>query len=152
MNGGFSRTTDLSSPGPIGGTTPSTVAMTSGTFGSGVSSLGAFGSVFIPTAQSYQVNTLQAIVSQAFIGTVGDIHIGGVNFTAPNARLRATDANILLVRNAADDDAGAILGKLTTDTAATTGLVAGVFAATTTATLKIYDANGTAYNVAALPA
>lgn len=47
-----------------------------------------------------------------------------------------------------DDSAFAPLqGKLTTDTNATTGLVAGALAALTTASIVIYDATGTAYRV-----
>lgn len=40
-----------------------------------------------------------------------------------------------------------VKGKITTDTAATTGLTAGVLSALTTASIVIYDSTGTAYRV-----
>ncbi len=51
----------------------------------------------------------------------------------------------------ADDSAFTnIQGKLTTDTAATTGLVAGALAALTTGSIVVYDSTGTAYQVPVL--
>lgn len=55
--------------------------------------------------------------------------------------------NTLMARNTADDAYYPIQGKLTTDTNATTGLGAGLLAATTNATVTVYDASGQAYRV-----
>lgn len=54
----------------------------------------------------------------------------------------------ILQARLADDSAYAPLqGKLTTDTAATTGLTAGVLAATTNTSIVLYDSTGQAYRV-----
>lgn len=54
---------------------------------------------------------------------------------------------ILQARLADDSGFAQIQGKLTTDTNATTGLVAGVLAATTNASIVITDASGQAYRI-----
>lgn len=56
-------------------------------------------------------------------------------------------SGVLQVRNAGLNVINPVQGKLTTDTAATTGLVAGVLAGTTNTSILLYDANGVAYDV-----
>lgn len=176
----FGSSVNLSSPPPIGDVTPNTGAFTSVATGairpaSGNLILTASNGVDkINVNQSgFDVNFGGGIVLSNGAATYCNIYSGGNSsdfafnsgvfyLTASGVLafggLTATEVGLkrsstTLKARLADDSAfAAMQGKITTDTNATTGLVAGVFAATTTATLTIFDATGTAYKVAALPA
>lgn len=120
--------TNLHSPGPIGDVTPNTVgATTIGTSGVIAGSAAITAASFIQT-QSY----LQAVAGICYLH---------------NILLKETAAGELSVRDIGDAAFTAIKAKLTTDTNATTGLVAGVLASTTNTSILLYDATGTAYDV-----
>lgn len=78
----------------------------------------------------------------------GMLIFGGDGAT-PSASFPAIkrSTTIMQARLADDSAFGSFQGKLTTDTNATTGLTAGVLAATTNATVVIYDASGQAYRI-----
>ncbi len=72
------------------------------------------------------------------------IALGGATSSFPAFKRSSTTIQVRL----ADDSAFApIQGKLTTDTNATTGLTGGVLAATTNASIVVYDASGQAYRI-----
>lgn len=74
----------------------------------------------------------------------GLLQFGGTSSSFPALKRSTTSVQGRL----ADDSAFCpVQGKLTTDTAATTGLTAGVLAATTNATIVLYDSGGQAYRV-----
>lgn len=69
---------------------------------------------------------------------------GGVGATFPSIKRSAT---ALQSRLGDDSGYGSFQGKLTTDTAATTGLTAGVLSALTNSSIVLYDSTGQAYRV-----
>lgn len=64
--------------------------------------------------------------------------------------MRSPSDGAITAKNNAENAFSTFQAKLTTDTNATTGLVAGAFAALTNATLTIYDGSGQAYRIAAM--
>lgn len=172
-------TTNLHSPTAIGDVAPNTVAATtlaasgasalsggavikgntSGTTGpaleAGFYSTYAFFQAYDRTLNQY----IQMLVDGSDFGInvnsngtltlgTGVIRIGGTTASFPGLKRSST---VLQARLADDSAFAPVQGKLTTDTPATTGLTAGVFAATTNSTLVIYDSNGVAYDVAGKP-
>ncbi len=74
----------------------------------------------------------------------GRLQFGGTTSSFPALKRSTT---ILQARLADDSAFGSLQGKLTTDTNATTGLTAGVLAATTNASIVLFDGSGQAYRV-----
>lgn len=143
---------NLHSPGAIGD-----VSRGSGAF----EPLNAFGqAVFWDGLDVKFTNTLNIQSGTMYLNSSGiGMNASKILTWGPDAGVVSSSPDIGLARPAigvlkvtdGSSGYGFVRAKLSTDTAATTGLVAGVFAATTTATLRVYDVNGTAYKVAALP-
>lgn len=92
---------------------------------------------------SSQIN-VGGYTAQLLLTSNGLMAFAGITSSFPALKRSTT----ILQGRLADDSAYCSLqGKLTTDTNATTGLVAGVLAATTNASIVVYDASGQAYRV-----
>lgn len=80
-------------------------------------------------------------------GSRTEISSGKVILVSADASHTMLKSNGTTTQDRLGDDSGFAFGqaKLTTDTAATTGLVAGALAALTTASLTLYDSTGQAY-------
>lgn len=140
MPAGYNPPVNLSSPPPIGNTTPNTVAGTTASFASGTFTVDASGNVV-----AAKLNTVSGGVTSA-VDIVwpasryifnGNIFISGTS--AGTGTMQVFDNTLTAP--------AFILGKLQTAAAATTGLTPGVLAATTNATIVIYDSSGTAYRI-----
>jgi hypothetical protein len=115
-------------------------------------------SVYIDASGLYPVNAF-GIKSKLYCSSPSDgvltlndwnstgairVQFGGTTSSFPAIKRSST----VLQSRLADDSAFCPLqGKLRTDTNATTGLMAGVLAATTNATIDLYDASGQLYRV-----
>jgi hypothetical protein len=130
MTGGFSRTTDLHSPTAIGDVTPNTGAFT--TLAASSSSLGGN---FLPFGDSGK-NYLR-----------GSTHFFHLANGSTGAAITPDTGKLIVTKADGATDIMALQAKLTTDTNATTGLGAGLLAATTNATITLYDGSGQAYRV-----
>jgi len=160
----FGASVNLASPGPIGGTTPGAGTFTTlhatgasaldGTVTCGGSLDARNGNViagaglgfYMPNGANILAPTDGVIIftnGSSFVD-VNRLCWGGATASFPALKRSSTT---LQFRLADDSDFAPSQGKITTDTAATTGLVAGAIAALTTATIVIYDATGTAYRV-----
>lgn len=165
---------NLHSPGAIGDVTPGTLAVTTSTLGGNATfsvdntyDIGASGANRPRTGYfASSIHTLVVEVEAKVYFTTGDqisstgsgiirfvdateaafnrLQLGGTSASFPAIKRNNAALDIRL----ADDSAFAPLrAKLTTDTNATTGLGAGLLAATTNATVTVYDASGQAYRV-----
>lgn len=122
---------NLHSPGPIGDVTPAT-------------------GMFTTTGANNTYSQIFYWQGGAGCQLIG----GGVNgafrildTTGNTGVLLASSADAVAFKKADNSGFAPTQGKLTTDTAATTGLIAGVLAGTTNTSILLYDANGTAYDV-----
>lgn len=135
--------TNLHSPSAIGDVAPNTIATTNLQV-----SPSDFASAVVIYSTGLMLGAGVGLIFQA--GTIqlnpGNslLPIGGVTSSFPALKRSAT----VLQGRLADDSAFCpVQGKLTTDTTATTGLGAGLLAATTNATIVFYDGSGQAYRV-----
>lgn len=144
---------NLHSPGAIGDVTPGTIGATTVTSTGAIS---ANGVAVIDPASASILQLFSGGHAQVIHGLVQLKMQSGYQFGWVPTTPDATNPDIYLFRGAAgklvastDGSTinGAIQGKLTTDTAAMTGLVAGVLAGTTNTSILLYDANGVAYDV-----
>lgn len=111
-----------------------TLTLATGAIGTGADANGAVGPII------FQQNAAE--VGRFTIA--GLFALAGATSSFPAFKRSTTTVQARL----ADDSAFTnVQGKITTDANATTGLVAGAFAALTTATIVLYDATGTAYAV-----
>lgn len=145
---------NFASPPPLGTTTPNTVAGTTGAFSGAISSQGqALGTI---RQDNYQIGAANSNIDST--GVLAGVGWGlrfydGANFY--NSTLDAQVYRVSVGRVKVGDGAsgfGFLQAKITTDTAATTGLIAGALAALTTGRMLWYDANGVGYYVPVLAA
>lgn len=134
---------NLHSPTAIGDVTPNTVAASALTVLDGLGShidLDSNGFITNFGGGSLELNTAGPSID-IFQGvlTLGGTTTGGTRIlnSSGKAQVKLGDASAF----------AQIQGKLTTDVNATTGLGAGLLAATTNATVVIYDGSGQAYRV-----
>lgn len=166
---------NLHSPGPIGDVTPNTIAVTTSTLGGNVSfsqdatyNIGAAASgrpnnVYVAgefrASGAICVSTINDLANTVNIFSITN-GSASITFapgdTTPMMRWSGATAaavgikrvsTTLQARLADDSGFAPFQGKLTTDTNATTGLGAGLLAATTNATVTVFDASGQAYRV-----
>lgn len=139
----------------VGGTTKLDYGVTTASKWTLTGSLNVTSDVVVGTASIFGFGAVRGWIAASGDGSFYLTNQAGTGFTrltfggdggatAPSIKRSTTSLQARL----SDDSAFTnIQGKLTTDTAASTGLTAGVLSATTNATIVLYDSTGQAYRV-----